>query len=585
MKKKKQTEKPYAGSGYIITNFRSSRRIYREIWGLTADLPLTGGQEEKLKQRINYHKFVSHIYASMKRQTIIDKEKELQDKEGFVPISARLIEKQFTRALKVQLVRKNKIIEMKPHRTHLHESREFRIHKEVYSKLIEIEARITAQQWKHLGKKKLPRPYETVNLTTGRKCVRPLRNKFGGEGSSLTISNIPQLIKDSTNALEACPFNPKYVEKWLEALHKKYLWEKQNFEEVKSTEPEGSPEYEKAESNLQLAEGRYHNDLTALSTIINQLPKRIPTIDTKGGRKLQEYKAAYKIQTSGRISERRGGFQTASRMFKLKFIKHVPDIYNYDLKNSQANILIQELKYCKIDITWMEDFIKDPDRKEELAKQIGIPVDVWKKCFYSMVMGADITGSRGAVYVTLADHFSGDIGKTTQAVNAFGKTVKKITKLINNWRNYLYEEEDDRYHYRHKGMKFWKNACGMKFKDYGLRKKGKGLELTDTKKGIQTTAGTINKCKRRVAAFILQGQEAYFIQHLTILCNKNKIPVYKNEHDGIITGKEIPKKIITKAGKLSGHENPILDIKRLCSKQREKEMKEYVKKKCIKGKL
>jgi len=308
------------------------------------------------------------------------------------------------------------------------------------------------------------------------------------------------------------------------------------------------------------------NDRTAQNTIINQFPKRIPTKDTKGGRKLKEYPAAYTIQTSGRISERKGGFQTASQMFKQYFVKHVPDIYNYDLKNSQANILIQELKHCKINSTWMEDYMKNPNRKEELAKQIGIPVDVWKQCFYSLIMGADITGSHGAVYLTLEDHFNGNIKKTTQAVNAFNKTVKKLTRSTEKWRSYLYEKEDERYHYQHSGMKFWKNACGMKFKDYGLRKTKKGsLELVDTKTGkLKTSKKVISKCKRRVAAFMLQGQEAFFIHHLTILCDKNKIPVYKNEHDGIITGKKIPKKLITEAGKLSRLKNPILDIKRLC---------------------
>ena len=168
--------------------------------------------------------------------------------------------------------------------------------------------------------------------------------------------------------------------------------------------------------------------------------------------------------------------------------------------------------------------------------------------------------------------------KATQAVNAFSKTVKKLTRSTEKWRSYLYEKEDDRYHYRHTGMKFWKNACGMKFKDYGLRNNGKGLDLIDTKIGkLITSKRVIAKCKRRVAAFMLQGQEAYFIHNLTILCNKNKIPVYKNEHDGIITGKEIPKSYITEAGNLSGLKNPILDIKKLCSKRKEKEMKNFVK--------
>jgi len=77
-------------------------------------------------------------------------------------------------------------------------------------------------------------------------------------------------------------------------------------------------------------------------------------------------------------------------------------------------------------------------------------------------------------------------------------------------------------------------------------------------------------------AFILQGKESCFIHHLTLLCRDHnpKIRVFRNEHDGIITDKIIPKSLVVKAGKRSGLQNPMLDEKPLASKSDIAKMKE-----------
>jgi hypothetical protein len=57
---------------------------------------------------------------------------------------------------------------------------------------------------------------------------------------------------------------------------------------------------------------------------------------------------------------------------------------------------------------------------------------------------------------------------------------------------------------------------------------------------------------RKLAAFVLQGQESFFIHHLTILASKFGYRIMANEHDGLITIGEIPKEAITEASRLSG---------------------------------
>ena len=55
------------------------------------------------------------------------------------------------------------------------------------------------------------------------------------------------------------------------------------------------------------------------------------------------------------------------------------------------------------------------------------------------------------------------------------------------------------------------------------------------------------------------------VHKITILCSKNGIPVYKNEHDGLITGKEIPDALIKQAAKKANMPTPVFEIKSICS--------------------
>jgi len=76
---------------------------------------------------------------------------------------------------------------------------------------------------------------------------------------------------------------------------------------------------------------------------------------------------------------------------------------------------------------------------------------------------------------------------------------------------------------------------------------------------------------------MLQGQEACFIHYLTIICTKNDIPVYKNEYDGLITGKEIPEELVQQAADVSGMANPVLELKPLCTDDKKEEWVEYLR--------
>jgi hypothetical protein len=90
------------------------------------------------------------------------------------------------------------------------------------------------------------------------------------------------------------------------------------------------------------------------------------------------------------------------------------------------------------------------------------------------------------------------------------------------------------------GISYW-----VKGKQYIKNPTGKTLCITDLK-------GNQEDKKRRLAAFVLQGFEAGFIHHLTLLSREYDYEVLSNQHDGLITLGEIPQAAVEKAKEISG---------------------------------
>lgn len=575
---KRKSSNRYSGAGYFQNNVPAPRELYRYLWSLTEDIKLKGKPKTVRKKRRKYHRFIIHIYMNMRKQ-VVDPN-TFQNCNEYVPIYSRLIENKFGRNFRPRKLRK-KIIEIKMHNTMARRSREFRLKTEIYEKALKIELQGISKFWDNLlcKKKKARKDYDLVNLVTGRLHERPKKSAFSEKGRNIDYANLPKLIKKGVKSLSPGPFNPKYIRRWVKKLYNKYKYELRNFQKIRRQFGDGSDEYKVAEKDLLKARGKYLNDQLSLLTITSQNPRKLKLDNNADGDPLCEYKAAYSIQGSGRISEISGGFQNASRYFKNLFYRHVPNIYNYDLKNSQAIMLMEELEKCGFQCSWLKKYIENHDMKKELSDKIGIPIDLWKDCFYALIFGAEAESRQGVIYENLKEYFKGDLYKTEEAYQSFKRILTKLLKAAKEWRDYIYASDDKRYHYQHDGFKYWKNACGMHFKDYGIKKKKGNIHLYDklNNNRLITSKPRINRCKRRLAAFILQGQEACFIHNLTILCRGKNIPVYKNEHDGIITGEKITKKLIDEAAKMAQIHSPHMEIKKLCPKEQKNEWKKYVK--------
>jgi len=183
-----------------------------------------------------------------------------------------------------------------------------------------------------------------------------------------------------------------------------------------------------------------------------------------------------------------------------------PEIYNYDLKGAQANILSHELALSGLRSPWLKSYIDSPDAKYFYAKQVGIPVGLWKDCFYALIMGAQADNEHGTVYLNLKRHFKGNLKATKRAHDRFLELVDELITVTKEWRNYIYCSNDRRYFYRHRGLKHWKNQCGMRFKEYGVRDDSNTHVLVDMEKNkVVTAERTIKKCNPSSWIFLILG--------------------------------------------------------------------------------
>lgn len=556
---------PYSGKGFIIKTSKGPKALYDYLWSLTEDIEFDKDPNANDEMRQNVQHFIAHIYHSIKAKlSKRDGEKEGNDSRRsglYISIYSRLIQKEFGDDFKVLVLRNKGLIKMIGANSFKHRTRYYSLPRTIWETASEIENRAISEAWQALSDGNDPE-YIPFNIVTGKRIKTVETNIYQPQEQSFKT---PDLVKNAMKAISPCVFNPKYVGWWVDYLEKAYGDQKKVTQELIHSGNLCKDEIEEVENNLERLEKKYNNERRSQSTILYQQPVLIQAA-SEAGDLLYEYVAAYSPQVSGRLTELGGGLQNASRVFKSLAFCDVKNFYNYDLKASQANILIQELERCGVDASWITDYINDPNAKTTYAKLIGTNTETWKTCLYATFMGAESNRSSSTIQTTLIDYFDNE-KSAMAAVKKFSEIIKGLFLATKRWRSKIISLSESPYIYdsRKGGYRFWKNACDMRFKKYGINRKDK-IELMEVTKYSKEKGNAIAKSRRKLAAFILQGQEACFIHHLTILCNDNGIKVMRNEHDGIITDNMIPEKIIRIAGtraKLKGAE---LDRKPLAGK-------------------
>lgn len=249
------------------------------------------------------------------------------------------------------------------------------------------------------------------------------------------------------------------------------------------------------------------------------------------------YTPSYGPQSSGRIAEVGGGLQSCTKAMKQAAFTGIEGIHNYDLRSAHGYVLLQELKLAGIDGTWVEDHL-GPGVFEVHAEQLGFTKGLYKKCFFATVNGASHHRSdddAGAIQEELLEHFK-DKNMTRQKFGEVVAQLKPLKKIVDEWRQWLLSP-----------------ACPHRWKtqrkEYILNAAGQELPTSH------------EELEQKINAHILQGQESSFIHHLTILSKKYGFTAISNQHDGIVTLGKVSDEAIVEAGKLSGFEQPFLDIK------------------------
>ncbi|MBF0290266.1 MAG: hypothetical protein HQM14_20825 [SAR324 cluster bacterium] len=376
-----------------------------------------------------------------------------------------------------------------------------------------------------------------VDLFTGKRTTATPRNqKFIHSSTQEHPVRIPKLIRTAMNFISPRPVN-------IDAMASLLRYRKTQMDSV---EP-GRKEF------LSLR-GKYINDRTCYSTVLGQVS------DDVDGLGFHRYTAAHRVQKGGRLSEIGGGLQSASREMKLASTLGIPNLFNYDLVSSQVNGLIQEFARFNLNTEWLEDYRDIPDSKREYAEFIGIDVATWKICLLATIMGSSVSRNvNSSVFRALTDYqrrvHKNSIGLTLRFYKLLG-SIKPLKYVLDKWHGILISGGgggvSDSRAYTYANQKYLKNAAGMKALVGNILDDGRVKPLVDK-----------NKLKRELAAFVLQGQEAAFIHHLTVLSEEFGFVVVGNEHDGLITIGEIPVAAIVKAGELSGLENPSMKKKDL----------------------
>jgi hypothetical protein len=549
---------PYVGTGYINTKKPVFKAVYDYIWSLTANfLPTALKSDRKL-----YHRFISHIHVSM----LALNRKQLKDPAilNSVPIYCRLKDDHFGRNFNWEILRDAGIIKVKPHNSLKHKSNEYRLTSSIFNRILEITAQCIIDFFDVKG-------MYFVNLFSGKR-ISVQKSQFYRRVNGEKDFNIPSLIKQSMKSFKPCPLDLETGLRWFKKVKDKYDYEAREFKRETRGLPKYTANYKRLEKEYQSHKGKYLNELSCLETIIVQIVK-IEGV-TKKDRPIYYVMTAYIVQKNGRVSEIHGGFQSISTMMKHLLLRDIPGIWNYDLKTSQGFILLDEMEKYDIKCPWLENYLNDPKAKTTYAKKIGIPEEVWKNCFYAIVMGANAENRSSSIFKTIKNYCKNE-KKTEDTYKLFLKVARGLVKPTNKWRNAIFYSPLPEHHSIRKGVLRWKNACGLIYRDSYLKSKLRPYDTLITD-GKEIEKNKTSECKRKIAAYILQGREAYFIHFLTVLCSKNDIPVFKNEHDGVITSKEILKPLIRRTKQATGLHQTDLEFKELCTERKRIERKRYV---------
>ncbi len=306
----------------------------------------------------------------------------------------------------------------------------------------------------------------------------------------------------------------------------------------------------------------------------NSCLKRIRENHTPLENGLAEYQVIFgDPQMSGRLTELGSCMQGCSREMKKQGFSDIPGIKNYDLKSSQVYGLIQWFEKAKIDTSWLHEYLAQD--KQVYADAVGISKDRWKQCFMALIMGGYLQENvkaknfevvkvvkkiRGqlieqedypnvALIRALCQEAKGNPDLALTYYTRFAQVVAPLKACIDAWQEWMLTKYiPDESFYAHSQQLL-------------VNKTGKTFNLTEYQTKGEWDKKKVNKMKRRLSAFLLQGTEAAYIHHLTVISKDFGYRVLSNQHDGLVTIGEIPREAMDIAKRNSGLKYAYLEEK------------------------
>ncbi len=458
------------------------------------------------------YKFVAHILSCQ-----LHRYKE--EREGYVPVPYT-VRKRFCQAAEIEELVKKRIIEKLivdetndyTYSVELGVCTSYKVQDDILDEFIGLEA-LSAAEYMAATK---------VNLFTGNRCRAINKSQVKDKNNN----EYPELIVKAIQCIKSCIFELAPVEKHIDYLRTEMT-------KAKNLYGKDSDEYKKAR-------GQYFNDNACFKNALNQNPVEnfLPGF--------YSFTPAYNISVSGRIHTL---MQNASRTMKDAAFKNVKNLRNYDLRSSQAIGLIQQFERAGLDTTWLENYKNERQAKHCYATEIGINVDTWKKCLCALLMGGYLPkkcseNSQADLIRYLVEEAQGDYFKAAEYLSKLTEAIKPLKIELDKWHEWLLDTYVP---------KIGNYAAG---KLYLTNPTGRNLCIDELPKGKN-----IWQRKARVAAFVLQGQEAAFIHHLTVLSRQYSYNVIQNEHDGLVTIGAIPDEAVSKAAVAAGMKYAVLDEK------------------------
>jgi len=256
------------------------------------------------------------------------------------------------------------------------------------------------------------------------------------------------------------------------------------------------------------------------------------------------YVPSYCPQSSGRIGECGGGLQSCSRLMKLAAFDGITNLFNYDLRSSQGYALLQELRLAGMDGTWLASHL-GPGAFEERAAQLGLNKKMYKRFFFATIMGAThqwLDGDHvGSIQGTLQRHYGDDLDAARAVFYRVVAQLAPLKQTVRQWAQWLLESPDCPHHKRTQRRDYLENAAGQAL--------------------VFDGSVEARELRRKSAAHILQGQEAAYIHHLTVLSKGFDFSPVSNQHDGLITLGSVPEEAQRIAAELSGFREAYLEQK------------------------